>query len=1016
MSIARWSLGNAAIVFLAMAAFAVWGIVNYLGMSRREDPEIKVAAALVITIYPGAGAEKVEEQVTRRIEEAVESMGDLKIVSSTSRPDLSVVFVQVEYDADTDLAWQKLRGRVAEAKDELPKSVIGPTIWDSFGDTTAMIVAFGGSDPVLLNGLAEDLRDELRAVPAVGEMSLYGDREEVVYVEGKRAEVARAGVGPYRMAQAFAAHNLRIPGGAIRTDRYQFRVEPTGEYASTEAIGDTILDVSTETGQPLHVRDLFSVRRSVRAPPSTKVLKDGRDAVALGIAMKRGFNVVDLGKDVREVLAAFAHRVPAGVRMEVVHDSPRQVTEQVDRFMSNLLEGVVIVVLVMAIAMGLKSAAISATAIPLSLLIALSFMPALRIDLEMVSIASFIVVLGMLVDDSIIVADNIDLKLRQGLAPAEAAARGADELFRPILVGTLGTIISFMPMLLLPDETGAYIRSLPLVVSLALLGSLFVATSVTPNMAKWMLRPDRRRATVPYTETRIAKAYTAFMRRALRARALVVVGAIALFGLGICFFATVGFSFFPDAERDQAYVDVWLPEGTALAETERVARLAEQALRADPEVAGTVVYLGEGGPRFHITVKPEFQTSNYAQILINTRDAAATPRVVERFNALAAVGFPGARVAAQKLTMGMPFDAPVEFRILGDDLRELRRIGAQVQEILRATPGATRVRDDLGLDVPSLEVAVDTERANRVGVTNTDVALAFLSTYEGFELTRFTDGDREIPVVLRMVDAERDIEEDLGHLPVTSMATGAKVPLGGFAEVRPAFGPGLVRRFNGQRALTVQAWTDGRLPNDVVLDALPRVRALRLPAGYRVGFGGEKEEMDKTFNRLLAIFGLILAGLVGILMLQVRTIRRMLIVMLSVPLSTIGAAIALKIGGYSFSFMAFLGVISLAGMAIRNTVVWVEFVEHARDDGMAMSDAVIRAGIYRLRAIALTTVTSIGGLVPLALFGGALFEPMAWAIIAGLALVTVFTLIVIPVCYDLLMPDRHVPIRGEAAR
>jgi multidrug efflux pump subunit AcrB len=362
--------------------------------------------------------------------------------------------------------------------------------------------------------------------------------------------------------------------------------------------------------------------------------------------------------------------------------------------------------------------------------------------------------------------------------------------------------------------------------------------------------------------------------------------------------------------------------------------------------------------------------------------------------------------------LGMPFNAPVEFRVVGEDLTELKRIGAQVQKILSTTPGAIRVRDDIGPDVPSLKVNVDPERANRVGVTNTDVALAFLSSYEGFELTRFSDGDHEVPIILRLRDEERTIDEDLENLPVSSIATGANVPLGGFADVTPAFSPGVIRRYNNQRSLKVQAWTDGRLPNDIVLDALPRIRAIPLPPGYRIGMAGEKEEMDKTFNRLILIFGVIIAGLIGLLVLQLSTIRRVIIVMISVPLSAIGAAIALKIGGYSFSFMAFLGIISLAGLAIRNTVVWIEFVEHARGEGMVMDDAVIRAGIYRLRPIMLTTVTAVGGLLPLALFGGALFEPMAWAIIVGLTLVTVFTLIVIPVCYSLMMPDRHVPIRG----
>ncbi|MCU0663742.1 MAG: efflux RND transporter permease subunit [Myxococcota bacterium] len=1001
----RWSLGAPAFIVLGTVFFLVWGTYSYLTMSRREDPEIRIAMALVITIYPGAGAQKVEEHVTRKLEDAIESMDNLKSIESTSRANLSVIFVSMRYEADLDLEWQKLRSRLQEAAPDLPEGIIGPKVMDNFGDTTGMIVSLTGAHPDVLAELAQALRSELRPIQSVGDMEVLGKQENVVYLEGRRADLARYNLTPYQVAQAVKMHNLRIPAGSIRTDRYQFRVEPTGAYDSAAAIGSTVVDVNPTNGLLVHVRDLFTVRRSTKTPADTMLLENGQTAVALGIVMKQGFNIVEMGADVRAALASFQTRLPQGVKLTVVHDSPRQVSRLVNDFMLNLVEGIIIVVLAMALLMGLRSATISAVAIPLSVLIALCLMPSMRIDLEMVSIASFIVALGMLVDNSIIVADNIDIKLRQGMSAFEAAWRGTSELTAPVVVGTLATVVAFLPMLLLTDETGAYIRGLPLVVSVSLLGSLLVALTITPLMARYLMRqsPTLDAGSV---ETRYAsRVYTAILRGTLRMRWLVVLLTLGSLAVAAYMFVAIGFSFFPDAQRDQFTVDIWLKEGSSAVETERVARLAEQKLHEDKEVGSTLVHVGKGGPRFYITVKPEFQTSNYAQIMVNTASEDSTASVIDRFNAHARDAYPGARVFARKLVMGMPIDAPIEVRVIGQDIAVLRRLADQVQDILRQIPGTSEVRDNVGADVPSLKVKVDPERSMRVGITNTDVALAFLASYEGFELTQFADGEDEIPVIMRLVDEERTIEDDVGSLPVASNVTNKKVPLRSIATVDPDFGPGVVRRYDNQRAIVVQAWTRGRLANDVLLEAWPRINGLSLPPGYRLALAGEKKEMDKVFGELLIVFGVILLGLIGLLMLQLKTARRTLLVLLSVPLSVIGAAGGLYYGGYSFSFTAFLGVISLAGMALKNSVVWIEFVEQARAAGMPMAEAIVKAGIYRLRPIFLTTATTVGGLVPLALFGGVLFEPMAWAIIAGLSVVTALTLLVMPVLYTLIMPN-----------
>ncbi|MCP4676719.1 MAG: efflux RND transporter permease subunit [Deltaproteobacteria bacterium] len=999
----RWSLRKPTVIILVTVFFVVWGIYSYFNISRREDPEIKIAAAMVITIYPGASAEKVEEQVTRKLEEEIEEMDKIHKISSTTRENISVIFVEVDFDADTDMEWQKLRAVVAEVRPNLPETVIGPDVWDKFGDTTGMIISLKGAESTVLANLADELKAELRSVRSAGDVSIYGKIPEVVYVEGTRAEMSRYGITTVRLSKALEMNNLRIPGGTILTDRFQFRVEPTGAYQSVKDIEDTVIDVSEKTGQPIHVKDLFKVRRASKSPPDTKVLKDGEIAVAVGVMMKRGFNIVEMGRDIRQVLDRFRVRLPRSVSMEVTHDSPRHVNEQINDFMTNLLEGIAIVIVCMALFVGWRSASISAVAIPLSVLIALALMPVLDIDLEMVSIAAFIVSLGMLVDDSILVVDAVDIKLREGLSPREAAWRGTSELAAPVVAGTVGTVIAFLPMLLMTRETGAYVRSLPIVVSIALLASLVLCQTVTPLIAQLVMK--RPKKLVPIDKGWVARVYRRAMTACLRRGWIVaLVSVLALGGAGVLF-KIAGFSFFPDAERDQFTVEIWLKEGSTLAETERVARLADQQLRKDSDVASTLVYIGGAVPRFYITVKPEFQKKNYAQIMVNTVRPDVTPRVIDRFNGNAHGRYPGARVFAKKLVMGMPIEAPVAFRIVGPDFEIMNRISAEIQDILRATPGAYQVRDNVGPDVPSLKIDVDQERASRVGVTNTDVAIAFLATYQGFELTRFNMGDEEIPVILRLADEERSIDQDLNEIPVASNITGEKVPLGNIASIEPQWGPGVIKHYNGRRALTVLAWNRDRLANSIVEEAMVKIKKIRLEPGYHVEIAGEKEEMDRAFKELLIIFGVIIISLIGLLVIQLGTIKKAIIVLLAVPLSVVGASLGLFFGGYSFSFPVFLGIVSLAGIVIKDSVVFVDFVERARARGLPIKESLVQAGVYRIRPIILTTVTTIGGLLPLALFGGVLFEPMAWTMIAGLTLATVLTLVVIPIYYFLLVRE-----------
>ncbi len=1006
MNIPRWSIERPALVLLCTLAVAIWGVVNYFDISRREDPEIKIPTALVISMLPGASAEEVEREVTAPIERAVASLQSLDHQKSQSLANLSVVWVTIDYEADADMEWQKLRSKIQSIAGTLPSTVVGPRVWDSFGDTSAMIVLLQGADPITLKPYAESLRDELLTVPSIAEIDILGEQKEVIWIEGSVEAFQAYELHPLKLATILKARNLQIPAGRIRTQNGILRVETSGKYQALSEIEQTIIDLNKETGQPTYLGDVFKVRRGVEEPLQTALMHNDMPVMALSMTMKKNFNVVTLGRDVEKKLRQFKKRLPQGITVEVVHDSPKQVTNEINNFMNNLFQGLLVVVVCMALLLGLRPALLSAVSIPLSVLYALTLMPIMDVALEKVSIAAFIIALGMLVDNSIIVIDNIDVKMRQGCSRREAAWRGCQELIGPVIIGTLATVVAFFPMLLLTGTIGAYVRSLPLVVGVSLLGSLIFSVTFTPVVAEYVMPQPKEKKKEEAKEGRIARFYRWTISLCLRLRWLVILGFGAAIAGTVGLVLYLGLSFFPMANRDQFTVDIWLKEGSAVEETEQLAREVDQFVRQDPDVRSTLVHVGKGGPRFYITLKPEFQQSNYAQIMVTTKSAQKTEDTVQRIDQALKRKFAGARIFTKQLIMGIPVDAPIEIRLSGPDLDILKNLSEQIQEILRNTPGTENVRDSFGRAVPSLKVEVNTDRANRLGVSNSEVALAFLSSFEGFELTKVQEGDIEIPVKIRLNDHERMLGDQLLELPVPSSITQEHVPLGSIATIEPSWEPGVIEHRQSKRILTILAQNKGRLADQILNEVLPKIEQIALPEGYEIEVGGERESMSKAFGELIKVFFIIVAAITLLLLFQFGGLRETIIILISVPQAIIGAMIGLLCGGYSISFMAFLGVVSLAGMVIKNAVVWMEFVIDARKEGLSIREAVIEAGIKRLRPILLTSVTTIGGLIPLALFGGILFEPMAWSMVVGLALSTVLILILLPVFYSVFFREK----------
>lgn len=1024
MSIPDTSLRKPAIVWLLVLAFGAWGAYTFTTISRREDPKIEISWAAILTIYPGASAGEVEKKVTRPIEEALTTLSTIEEIHSDSKNNVSFVMVKVAYTSNFAEQWNLVRARIQGIRHTLPDTIVGPRVIDDFGDVVGMMITVHGkdADPGRIHETARRLKGRLLQIESVGKVELSGQWEEEVAVTGSLDDFMQHDFTGITAQRLFTAQNMGLPGGLLHTDDYDLRLAAPTEYRDLDEIRNQIFTVSPTNGEPVRIGQVFEVERRWAHPQNLYIRSDGENAVLVSITMKQGYDVTRMGREVRAVLAEFDGRLPPGIGMTLVHDQPRHVDENLGGFLNNLLQSLLLVALSMALLLGLGSSILVSLGLPLAILISLALMPFVKVDLELASVAAFIIALGMLVDNSIIVVDHIHTLVDEGVDLREACVRGVTDLHLPILSGTVASVLAFFPLVLLPDEMGAYIRSLPWVLTLSLGASYLISISFTPLLAFWFFRLGRRlrpkrharqqAALVSRDQRRPswpARAYRGLMSFCLRFWPLVVLGAAGAGFAAYFLFMRTGISFFPLAERDQFVVDIWTPEGSSILKTDQKAREVEAILREDPGVTSVVTSVGLGLPRFWIAMMPHMNAFNLAQILVNTKSPADTKRLVAGLkDRLARVD--GARVVAKELLLGIAIESPIAFKVYGDDIPELLRISRQYQDILAAHPGVVNTRDNFGTNALAYAIELDEDRALRLGVSRLDAAISFITASAGMPVATWRGDDDPIPVVLRLDTADVRDPEDVLRMNVRSQATGQAVPLSHLARLAPRWETGKIVRTKNQRSLIVHGYlAQGRLATAVLADVLPQIEKVQLPPGYRMDIEGEEKERTKTFGDLTRVFIVTIFALFFILVLQFGTFLQALVILGSVPLALVGGVLGLYVTGNTFGFSAFVGMIALAGIVIKNAVVWVEFVETAFAQGMPYREAVISAGIARLRPILLTAGTTIGGLVPLGLSGNVLWTPMAWTLMFGLGVSTLLTLLVIPVFYYLVIRKKPVP-------
>jgi len=1029
--VTRYAILKNRVTIVALSALVLAGVQAYYSLPRAMDPGFTIRVAQVVTRMPGASPERVEQLITDRIEQVVQEIPELDSVTSTSRTGVSIVTVQIREEfRDMRPIWDNLRRKVDRIRPDLPANAGAPSVNDEFGDVFGVMVAVtsDGFSPAETRVIAEEVRDELLHVQDVAKVELMGVRAERVFIEYEIARLTRSGLGPGQLRDLLAAQNIINPGGELRFPDETLVVEPSGNFESVDAIADAV--VGLPDGSVIRLGDLTDVSRGYVDPPATMVSYNGEPTVLLSVSMRDGGNLVEMGEALDARLVELLPRFPHGIDLTPIFFEPSAVDQQVNDFVSNVLQAVGIVLVVMMIFLGIRSGVVVASLIPAVIAITLLGMSIFGIGMDQISLAALIIALGLLVDNAIVMAESIQVRLAAGEERVEAAVAAAKELWLPLLVASLTTSSAFLPIFLAESAVGEFTASLFKVVTLTLLISWALCLTMTPTFCVlFMARPKEKVDNTKRFDTRFFRSYRGALSAAMRSP-WISLGAVAVvFGVAMFAFGYVPALFFPESTRPILTASVSLPQGTPVERTEEVAQAIDTFLReehlADEEgeegARDWTAVIGGSFPRFVLGYSPTVSNPGSLSMLINVSSPAQLDPLGRALEAFVMERFPDAEAVARRLSNGPPSANPIEVRISARTDEALWAAVEDTKRYLRGElDGAQAVRDNWGPRQKKIWVQIDPVRARRAGVSNLAVATALQTHLSGMESTRFREGNQSIPVTIRAGADERGRVERLRSIPV--MSASGPVPLGQVADFELRFQhPELLRR---DRFHTVTVISDLRA--DVgALEAGNEVRAWLTAQEDSWGpnvtweLGGELEsssEANASIGAKLPIAGMLI---VFLLVFQFNSVRKTAIVLVTIPLALIGVVFGLLVMRSYFGFMTLLGIVSLAGIVINNAIVLLDRIQIEIDEnGLSPWEATLSSAQQRLRPILLTTVTSIASLIPLYLGGGEMFQPMAVAIAYGLLVATLLTLGVVPVFYCVLYRVREpvtVPQQGASA-
>ncbi len=1010
MNLARIAIHNSRITLIGMFMLVAVGITTFLNYPSAEDPTITIRSASIDASYPGMSAERVEELIASPIETAMREIAEIDKIKSTSKTGSVKISIEVdELINDLDPVWQDVRNKIDDLKPRLPQGVQGPTVNDQEGLTAIATIALwsDGFSMAEMQDVAEDTRDRIYMLDGVRQVQILGVQREQIYLEFDPIKLAGLGLSMEQVFGALSSQNIIEPGGEISASGRSVTLEPSGNFDSVEEIAATVFRVP-DTNTVLRLDEIVNVKRGYIDPASYPAFFNDQPAIVISVSTIEGTNNIAFGGELTGLLDDWQQELPIGYVLDYATFQPDLIEDAVQSAVSNVYQTLAIVLAVVMLFLGLRTGLIVGSFVPLTMLFGILAMSFLDVELQRMSIAAMIIALGLLVDNGIVVAEDIRVRLERGVERNEAAIQSVSTLAVPLLTSSLTTIFAFLPMLLTPGGAGDYIRSLAQVVAILLLGSWFLSMTVTPAMCAWFLKvaPKQGGETEPAYDGIVYRIYRRLLNGMLKLRIVSIAVILAALYGSIQLLGTVKTEFFPLGDRNQILVYIDLEAGADQRETERELRNLTRWLSdkdENPDVLSNIAYVGYGGPRFFLAISPVDPDPQRGFVLINTVSVDDVPAVVDRVNAFMDANLTASRADAKRMWFGATEPGIVQVRLIGPDKYVLVNEADVLLDALHGVPGTIGIKHDWENKVLKLIVEVDQTRARRAGVTSSDVATSLNTIYSGLSLSEYREGDRVIPIVLRGEDSLRFSLAALQRAQVYSQGTGEFVSLEQVASIRAEWRPSRIKRLDQQRTLTVEARNPGLGAPGLVAALNETLDNLNLPAGHKWELGGEVEDQGEANSNLFGLLPIAFGGIIILLVGQFNSFRKGGVIIATIPLVMIGGVLGLVIMGAPYGFMVLLGFFSLAGILINNGIVLIDRIQEEEAKGLHPLEAVIQACLARLRPILMTTLTTVLGLVPLILFGGALFYGMASAIAFGLIVGTVLTLGFVPVLYTLVM-------------
>jgi multidrug efflux pump subunit AcrB len=1001
MNIAELSIHKKVIVLFATFLVIGGGFIAYENMGRLEDPDFTIKAAKVVTLYPGASAAEVQSEVTDVLETAIQQLPQLWRITSRSMDGLSIITPEIRQSytaSEMPQVWDELRRKVGDAQSSLPPGVMESIVNDDFGDVFGIYIAITGEGHsfAALKDFADLLRRELLQVPGVANVALNGQQQEMIYIEISRARISQLGIPLDLVYQTIGEQNTITDAGRVGVGGSRIAVRPTGEFDSVEAISDVLIPDVTGEGRLIRVRDIATITRDYQEPPTTLMRYNGKPAIGLGISTVSGGNVVVMGELVRERLAELELLTPVGMDLDFIFFQGEVVTEAINNFVVSLAQAIGIVVVVLLVFMGLRSGLIIGVVLLVTILATLIVMFAMDITLQRISLGALIIALGMLVDNAIVITDGILVRISRGMDRIKAAAEITKQTAMPLLGATFIAVLAFVPIGFSPDNTGEYTRSLFLVMLISLLLSWITALTLTPLLCQMYLKAEK---VSEGGESRFYRGYRSFLTFCIRVRYLTIAATVGLLVLAIIGFGMLRDGFFPPSTQPQFMVNYWLPQGADIHTTSADMRQIEDYLLAREGVTAVSSFVGSSAQRFQLTYSPEDPNRSYGQLIVEVDDRRRISALTMEAYHFVRDKLPNGQPVVNLFELGPGGTFKVRARFSGPDNAVLRDLAEQAVRIMEDSGLAQVATTDWRQQVLVLSPRFSEAQARRTGIDRPQLARALHRATEGTRVGVYRDGNDLLPIVSRAPLDERYDVANLGDVQIWSPTAEQAIPL---RQVVSGFETRLddaiiMRR---DRVRTIEAKADpfpGELASTLLEAVQPQIEAIELPPGYQLAWGGELEDSSRAQGYIAAGVPVPLLLMVLVLVMLFNNLRQPLLIMLTVPLAVIGVSVGLLLANEPFGFMALLGFLSLSGMLIKNAIVLIDEINTEGHLGRAPLEAVLNAGVSRIRPVAMAAGTTVLGMLPL--FSDPFFIGMAVTIIGGLSFATLLTLIVVPVLH-----------------